>query len=66
MDNLEDIWQALLSEDRGLIRRVWGDLTDEEAKAVITHLRKIVEDETYSEEQRRAAQAALDAIHEAG
>ena len=66
MDNLEDIWQALLSEDRALIRRVWGDLTDEEAKAVTAHLRKIVDDETYSEAQRRAAQAALDAIREAG
>jgi hypothetical protein len=64
MDELEDLWKALLSENAGVIRKIWGDLTDEEAKAVAEHLRKMVGDETYSAEQRRAAQAALDAIRE--
>jgi hypothetical protein len=66
MDELEDLWKALLSENAGVIRKVWGDLTDEEAKAVVEHLQKMAGNETYSPEQRRAAQAALDAIREAG
>lgn len=66
MENLEELWSALLSENAGVIRKLWGDLTDEEAKAVLEHLRKMAGDETYSAEQRRAAQAALDAIREAG
>ncbi len=66
VENLSDVWEALLSENPGLIRRVWGDLTDDEARAVIAHLRKMVEDETYGEGQRQAARVALEAIREAG
>lgn len=66
MENLSGLWDALLSENPGLIRRVWGDLTDDEARAVIAHLKKMVEDETYSDSQRQAARVALEAIREAG
>lgn len=66
MENLSGLWDALLSESPGLIRRVWGDLTDDEARAVIAHLKKMVEDETYSDGQRQAARVALEAIREAG
>ena len=65
-DNLSGVWEAMLSENPGLIRRVWGDLTDDEAQAVIAHLKKMVEDEAYSEGQREAARRALEAIREAG
>jgi hypothetical protein len=66
MENLSGLWDALLSENPGLIRRAWGDLTDDEARAVIAHLKKMVEDETYNDSQRQAARAALEAIREAG
>ncbi len=66
MDELEKFWQAMLSGDAGAIRRAWNDLTDEEARAVAEHLRQMAADATYSAEQRQAAQAALEAIQEAG
>ncbi len=66
MENLSGLWDALLSENPGLIRRAWGDLTDDEARLVIAHLKKMVEDETYSDGQRQAARVALEAIREAG
>ena len=66
MDDLEDFWTTLLSGNAGLIRRVWSDLTDDEARAVVAHLKRMMEDEGYSEEQKQAAQKALEAIREAG
>jgi len=66
MENISGIWDALLSETPGLIRRAWGGLTDDEARAVIAHLKKMVEDETYSDGQRQAARVALEAIRQAG
>jgi hypothetical protein len=66
MENISGLWDALLSENPGLIRRAWGGLTDDEARAVIAHLKKMVDDKTYSDGQRQAARAALEAIREAG
>ena len=66
MENLSDVWEALLSENPGLIRRAWGDLTVDEARTVIAHLRKMVEGEAYGDVQRHAAQVALETIREAG
>ena len=66
MENLSDVWEALLSENPGLIRRAWGDLTDDEARTVIAHLRKMIEGEAHSDVQRHAAQVALEAIRKAG
>ncbi|MBI3241006.1 MAG: hypothetical protein HYZ49_01770 [Chloroflexi bacterium] len=65
-DALSGVWEAMLSGNPGLIRRVWGDLTDDEAQAVLAHLNKMVEDETFSESQREAARKALEAIRDAG
>lgn len=66
MDNFDDLWLTLLSGNNGLIQRVWTDLTDEEAKEVGDHLRKMVNEEGYSEEQKEAARKALEAIRRAG
>lgn len=66
MNDLEAIWSALLSEDAAAIRRAWSDLTDDEAQAVVTHLKRMTTGEGYSADQRRAAQFALEAIREAG
>ena len=64
--DISDVWKALLSENPGLIRRAWGDLTDDEARAVIAHLKKMIADEAYGDAQRQAARVALEAIREAG
>jgi len=66
MDDLEDLWATLLSGDAGLIRRVWGDLTDAEARAVTEHLKKMIDEAGYREEQKEAARLALEAIRNAG
>ena len=66
MDDLEDLWTTLLSGDAGLIRRVWGDLTDAEARAVTEHLKKMIDEAGYREEQKEAARLALEAIRNAG
>ena len=66
MDDVENFWTAMLSGDPGEIRRAWGDLTDEEAQTVTEHLRKIIDDGSYSEDQRQAAQMALETIQSAG
>lgn len=66
MDNFDDLWLTLLSGNNGLIQRVWNDLTDEEARGVSDHLHKMVNEDGYSEEQKEAAQRALETIRRAG
>jgi hypothetical protein len=65
MENLDNFWEELLSEDPARIRRAWGDLTDEEALAVLDHLRRMAEEEGWHPDQRRAAAAALRVVREA-
>jgi hypothetical protein len=60
---MEKLWRALLSEQADSIRQAIGELTAEEAEAVIAHLRKMAaQEEGYSEVQRRAAARALEVI----
>ena len=66
MDNPEDLWKALLSGDEALVRRVWNDLTDDEASAISDHLKHMAADQEFSEEQKEAARRALEAIQRAG
>ena len=66
MDNPADLWEALLSGDEALIRRVWNDLTDDEASAIADHLKHMAADPEFSEEQKEAARRALEAIRSAG
>ncbi len=65
-NDIEALWAALLSENPGQIRRAWGDLTDDEARAVVAQLKKMADDEEYAADARRAAGIALEAIREAG
>ena len=65
MDKLEDLWASLLSENAVLIRRALAELGETEAIAVRAHLQRMAEDRGYSEVQRRAARAALEAAREA-
>lgn len=64
MDLLEDLWGALLSGEPPRIRRVWGDLTDEEALSVLAHLNRMVEADGWTAEQRAAAAFALQILRD--
>jgi hypothetical protein len=62
MLELEDLWAALLSEDPPLIRKAWLELKDEEAIAVLAHLRRMSIEVGWAEVQQTAARAALRVI----
>jgi hypothetical protein len=64
MDDLDHIWESLLSGDAALIRRAWGDLTDEEAASVLDHLRRMRDEDGWAEPQREAAAVALQVIRD--
>ena len=62
MDELEQFWEEMLSEEPIRIVAAWVTL-DEEAKAAVQeHLGRMATEEGWAEVQRAAAQAALDAI----
>ncbi len=64
MTDLDELWEALLSEDSARIRRVWEDVTDAEAQAILAHLARMRDDEGWSDGQRAAAVAALQTLHD--
>ena len=64
LDNLEKLWEELLSENPGRIRRVWRDLTDDEAQSALTHLQEMTTGDLWQPEQRQAAATALSVIRE--
>jgi hypothetical protein len=65
MDDLEEFWSLLLSEDDSQIRKAWTGLQKDEAAAVRAHLERMAADEDYSAAQRQAARAALRCINSA-
>jgi hypothetical protein len=64
MDNLEQIWSALLSSDPARIRHVWSELTDDESLAVLAHLRRMRDEPGWDPTQRDAAAQALAILRE--
>ncbi len=62
LDDPEKFWAALLSEDAAQIREAWERLDADEAAAVRAHLEAMIADEEFSDSQRQAARAALQAI----
>jgi hypothetical protein len=64
MDDLEQLWEALLSQDPAQIRRAWGDLTDDESLAVLAHLARMRDEPGWSTEQQAAAAYALQVLHD--
>ncbi len=66
MDNanndLEALWDALLSREPERIRLAYRDLETGEQKAVLTHLERMTTEPGWHPEQRLSAQAALDAL----
>lgn len=64
MLDIDDLWSHLLSEDPPLIRKAWSELKDDEASAILAHLRRMAEEEGWAEVQQQAARAALRVIQD--
>ena len=64
MPELEHIWEALLSGDPARIRRVWDDLTDDEAVSVLAHLGRMRDEEGWDASRREAAAIALQVLRD--
>ncbi len=64
MTDLDQLWETLLSEDAARIRRVWEDVTDDEAQAILTHLARMRDEEGWTDGQRAAAVTALQVLHD--
>lgn len=64
MDNLDQFWEDLLSQDPARIRHAWGELNDQEAAAVVAHLQRMATEEGWQPEQQAAAAAALRTIRD--
>lgn len=62
MFNIDELWEHLLSEDAAKIRKVWTELKDDEASAVLAHLRRMAMEDGWAEVQKQAASAALQII----
>ena len=59
---LEALWDGLFSRDAGQIRAAFARLQADERPAILTHLRRMAEEEGWHAEQRKSAQAALDVL----
>jgi hypothetical protein len=64
--NIEEVWEALLSENPAAIRKLWMDLTDDEALAVLEHLKRMASEEGWQPAQKQAAETALRVIRDIG
>ena len=62
MNSLEDLWDLLLSRQPELVRKAFSELPPPEREAVRQHLEHMVSEPGWHPEQRRSAQAALDAL----
>lgn len=62
MDEIEQLWEHLLSRQSELIRQAYMGLAQEEQEAVMTHLKRMVDEPDWHPEQRISARAALDAL----
>lgn len=60
--SVQEMWERLLSGDTPQIRKAWQNLKDDEAAAVLAHLKRMAEEAGWAEAQRLAAQAALKTI----
>ena len=61
-DPLEILWDSLLSRQPAQIRAAYASLTGAEQQAVLNHLRRMAQEPGWNPEQRKSAQAALDAL----
>jgi hypothetical protein len=66
LDTPEAIWEALLSRNPSLVRKVFRPLDAADRVRILAHLRRMVSEEGWHPEQRKSAQAALKALKAEG
>jgi len=62
--DLEIIWDALLSREAERVRTSYSSLSSQEQQGVLAHLRRMATEEGWHPEQRKSALTALEAIEE--
>lgn len=65
-DELEWIWDRLLSRKPGLVRAAFAELNTDEQRAVLTHLERMTGEPGWQPSQRESAQEALDILNSEG
>lgn len=61
-----NIWDMILSRQPGEISRAFHRLDNNEQKAVLDHLQRMVSESGWQPEQRESARVALEVISERG
>jgi hypothetical protein len=61
-DELEDLWDSLLSRQVELVLKAFNSLDDESKKAVILHLQRMSTEIGWHPEQAASAKMALDTL----
>jgi hypothetical protein len=61
-NNLENLWDNILSGQPGRIRGAFFALNEETQEFILNHLQRMVTEEGWQPEQQLSARAALDAI----
>ncbi len=61
-DDIETLWQALLSQMPDQIQAAWETLNGEERIAIYIHLKRMASEDGWTEPQRISAQSALDVL----
>jgi hypothetical protein len=61
-EDLELIWDQLLSRKPGLVRTAFVNLDEDEQHAVLAHLRRMTSESGWQPSQRESAQAALEVL----
>jgi len=61
-EQLDQLWDNLLSRQPDLIRAAFASLDISSQKAVLTHLHRMVSDSGWQPEQKNSAEAAIHAL----
>jgi hypothetical protein len=61
-EQLEALWNDLLSRKAELVRKAFNSLDAENQRTVIVHLQRMVKESGWQPEQRTSARAALRAL----
>lgn len=61
-DQLEILWDDLLSRQPDLIKAAFASLDVSDQQTVLTHLQKMVREDGWQPEQRLSAEAALEVL----
>jgi hypothetical protein len=62
MNSIGNIWEEILSRDPDRVKIAYNSLSDEERRHVSDHLKKMVSESGWHQEQKISAQTAINAI----